>query len=235
MFRHPYTLTTRRWLPRVACILVASCSSDFVHESHEQAEAKLQSTERAVQPTVSGIECGASSVQSAIASCRAQGGHYGHCAIVASRVGVSDATACYNYAAAIRKRRALLVGQEDQLDAQIRYLEDVNAATQELNVELNSSVQEVTARTDTAVDSLRQGEMTKEELAQLHAIVDNHISSAQRQLAVATRELQSAAQYRDRAQRPTTAELDAEISRLQALLDETQRQTSALTAQRERI
>jgi len=92
----------------------------------------------------------------------------------------------------------------------------------------------VTARTDTAVDSLAQSEMTEAELAQLREILYIEVSAAQRQLDAASRELQAAKQYRSR-QLPPTAALDAEIERLQALLNETQRQTSELVAQRQRI
>jgi hypothetical protein len=211
----------------IASFLIVGCWSQRVQE-------KLQPTERALQPTVSAFECGGGSVKAAIAACRAEGGHYGHCAIVASRAGVSDATACYTYASKIRKRREQLVGQEDQLDAEIRYLQDVNLDTEDLNAELNVRIEEVTARTDTAMDSLAQGEMTRSELAQLRAILDFEVSSAQRQLDAASRELQAAEQYRSR-QQPPTAALDAEIARLQALLNEVQRQTSALVAQRQRI
>jgi hypothetical protein len=211
-----------------AGVLSAGCSGQAIQE-------KLQPTARAVQPTVSAFECGGGTVKSTIASCRAEGGHYGHCAIVASRAGVSGATACYTYASEIHKRREQLVGQEDQLDAQIRYLQDVNTDTEQLNAELGGKVEEVTARTDVAVESLAQGEMTQSELAQLRAILDNEVSSAQRQLEAASRELQAAEQYRSRQRPPTAAALDAEISRLQALLDEAQRQTGALVAQRGRI
>jgi hypothetical protein len=212
----------------IASFLIVGCSSQRV------VQEKLQPTERALQPTVSAFECGGGSVKAAIASCRAEGGHYGHCAIVASRAGVSGATACYTYSSKIRKRREQLVGQEDQLDAQIRYLQDVNRDTEDLNAELDVRIEEVIARTDTAVDSLAQGEMTESELAQLRAILDIEVSSAQRQLDAASRELQAAEQYRSRRQ-PSTAALDAEIARLQALLNEAQRQTSALVAQRQRI
>jgi chromosome segregation ATPase len=147
---------------------------------------------------------------------------------------MSDATACYSYAAEIHKRRERLVGQEDQLDAQIRYLADVNMDTERLNAELNGRIEDVVARTDAGVDSLAQGEMSESELAQLHSILDIEVSSAQRQLDAASRELRTAEQYRSR-QQPPTAALDAEIARLQALLNETQRQTSALVAQRQRI
>jgi hypothetical protein len=211
----------------IAGFLIVGCSSQRVDE-------KLQRSERALQPAVSAFECGGGSVKAAIASCRADGGHYGHCAIVASRAGVSDATACYTYASKIRKRREQLIGQEDQVDAQMRYLRDVNLDTEDLNAELNGRIEEVTARTDTAVDSLAQSEMTESELAQLREILDIEVSSAQRQLDAASRELQAAEQYRSR-QLPPTAALDAEIARLQALLSETQRQTSELVAQRQRI
>jgi hypothetical protein len=211
----------------IAGLLVVGCSSQRVQE-------RLQPAERAVQPTVSALECGGGSLKATIASCRAEGGHYGHCAILASRAGVSGATACYTYASKIRQRREQLVGQEDQLDTQIRYLQDVNGYTEGLNVELNERIQEVTARTDTAVDSLAQGEMTESELSQLRAILDIEVSSAQRQLDAASRELQAAEHYRSR-QQPPTAALDAEIARLQALLNEAQRQTGALVAQRQRI
>jgi hypothetical protein len=206
---------------------MCGCSSERVRE-------KLQPTGRALQPTVNAFECGGASVKAAIASCRTEGGSYGHCAIVASRSGVSDATACYNYAADIHKRREQLVGQEDQLDAQIRYLADVNVDTERLNAELNGRIEEMTARTDAGVDSLAQGEMTASELAQLRSILDVEVSSAQRQLDAASRELQAAERYRSR-QQPSTAALDTEIAQLRALLNETQRQISALIAQRHRI
>jgi hypothetical protein len=211
----------------IAGAAIVGCSS-------RQLEEKLQPTERAVQPTVSAVQCGGGSVKATIESCRAKGGNYGHCAIVASRAGVSDATACYSYATQIHQRREQLVGQEDQVDAQIRYLQDVNADTRGLNAELNVRIQEVTARTDTAVDSLAHGEMTSSDLDQLRSILDIEVSSAQKQLDAASGELRAAEQYRAH-QPPPTAALDAEIAQLQSLLDTAQRQTRELVAQRQRV
>lgn len=215
-------------LVAMAGFLLVACSSQQVQES-------LRPSERAMQPTVSAFECGGESIKSTIASCRAEGGHYGRCAIVASRAGVSGATACYNYASVIRKRRDQLVGKEDQIDAEISYLRDVNRDTEALNTELSGKLEEVTARTDTAVESLAQGEMTQSELAQLHAILDNEVAFAQRQLDAASSELQAAEQYRSRQSPPSTEALDAQIARLQALLNEARRRTTALVAQRGRI
>ncbi|HEY0747801.1 MAG TPA: hypothetical protein VGD63_13965 [Steroidobacteraceae bacterium] len=213
--------------------IVGGCSSERLQRSGDKVQEKLEPTERALQPTVSAFECGGGSVSAAIAECRAEGGHTGHCAIVAANAGVAGATVCYSYAAAIKKRREQLVGQEDQLDSQIRYLQDVNQDTEVLNTELSGKIVEVTARTDTAVDSLAKGEMTQTELNQLRAILDHELTAAQHQLETMSRELQAAQQYRRQA--PEAARLDAEIARLQELLNQAQRDTGALALQRQRI
>lgn len=210
--------------PLIACLLAGGCSF----------QPKLESTERAVQPTVSAFECGGGSVKTAITACRAEGGDYGHCAVVAWQSGVSDATACYTYASKVHELREQLVGQEDQLDAQIHYLQDVNKDTEELNTDLTTRVAAVTARTDIAVDALARGKMTSSDLDQLRSILDSEQSYAERQLDTASRQLEEAEHYRS-GQPPAMTALDAEIARLRALLDETQRQTHALMAQRQRI
>lgn len=222
-----------------AALMITGCESERVQEklqrSSDRVQEKLQPTERALQPTVSAMECGGGSVSAAIAACRAEGGHTGHCAIVAANAGLSGATACYTYAAQVKKRREQLVGQEDQLDAHIRYLQDVNQDTERLNTQLSSKITEVTARTDTAVDSLAKGEMTQTELEQLRAILDHEVSAARHELDTVSRELQAALQYRSRQPSDTAVKLDAEIARLQELLNQAQRDTGALALQRQRI
>jgi hypothetical protein len=219
------SMMKRSQLLSMAFFLAAGCSFE---------PAQLQPTERAVQPTVNAFECGGTSVKETIASCRAEGGNYGHCAVVAWHTGVSDATACYNYSTKIHRLREQLVGQEDQLDAQIHYLQDVNTDTEKLNADLATRVDAVTQRTDIAVDTLARGKMTASDLEQLRSILDNEASYAERQLDTASRQLEVAERYRSQ-QQPATAALDAQIARLKALLEETQRQTRALMAQRQRI
>jgi hypothetical protein len=236
LLQHPMSGLAALFL---AALFIAACSGERVQEklqrSSDRVQEKLQPTERALQPTVSAMECGGGSVSAAIAACRAAGGHTGHCAIVAANAGVSGATACYTYAAQIKKRREQLVGQEDQLDAHIHYLQDVNQDTELLNTELSGKITEVTARTDTAVDSLAKGEMTQTELDQLRAILDHEVAAAQHQLDSVSRELQAAQQYRSRQPSDTAAKLDTEIARLQELLSQAQRDTGALALQRQRI
>ncbi|MDP9090009.1 MAG: hypothetical protein M3O26_14860 [Pseudomonadota bacterium] len=222
-----------------AALMLNGCETERVEaklqRSSDRVQEKLQPTERALQPTVSAMECGGGSVSAAIAACRAEGGHTGHCAIVAANAGLSGATACYTYAAQVKNRREQLVGQEDQLDAHIRYLQDVNQDTERLNTQLGSKITEVTARTDTAVDSLAKGEMTQTELEQLHAILDHEVSAARHELDTVSRELQAALQYRSRQPSDAAVKLDAEIARLQELLNQAQRDTGALALQRQRI
>ena len=148
---------------------------------------------------------------------------------------MSGAAACYTYAAQVKKRREQLVGQENQLDAHIRYLQDVNQDTEGLNTELSLKITEVTARTDTAVDSIARGEMTQIELGQLRAILDHEVAAGQHQLDTVSRELQAAQQYRSQQPPEAAARLDAQILKLQELLHQVQRDTVALALQRERI
>lgn len=211
----------------LAAASVAACSTQKIHE-------KLDPTARAVQPAVNAFECGGKGVKTVIASCRADGGTYGHCVVLASRAGVSDATRCYDYADAVRRRREQLVLQEDTLDAQSSYLKDVNHDTETLNADLAVRIDDVTARTDMAKESIAQGQMTGADLQQLHEILDIELSSAQKQVDVASRELQAALAYRSR-QAPPTPVLDEEISQLQAMLNEAQRKTAELVAQRQRL
>jgi hypothetical protein len=211
-----------------AVFSLSACSSQKVQQN-------IQTSARAVQPAVSAVECGGGSVKAAIEDCRAQGGHYGHCAVVASRAGYSSAKACYTYSADIHRRREQLVGQEGALDAEIRYLQGVNNDTERLNVELGGKIEEVTARTNTAVESLKAGQMTEAEVTQLHAILDHEVTEARKQLEVVSQELESAQQYRARQTGASSDELDAEIAQLQSLLAQIQRGTRALSAQRDRI
>jgi chromosome segregation ATPase len=128
-----------------------------------------------------------------------------------------------------------LVGQEGALDAEIRYLQAVNGDTERLNDELGGKIDEVTARTNTAVESLKAGQMTETELAQLHAILDHEVAEARKQLEVVSQELESAQQYRARQPDLSSAALDAQIEQLQNLLAQVQRRTRAMSAQRDRI
>jgi BMFP domain-containing protein YqiC len=209
-------------------LLLSACSTQSLHQH-------IETSARTVQPAVSAVECGGGRAKTAIEACRAQGGHYGHCALIASRAGYASARACYTYAADIHRRREQLVGKEGDLDAEIRYLRGVNSDTERLNAELAGKIDEVTARTDTGVRSLAEGKMTQAEATQLRAILDQEVAEAHKQLDVVSRELDSAQQYRARQARDSSSPLDAEIEQLQTLLAEVQRRTRALSAQRERI
>lgn len=208
-------------------ILTASCSASGVHD-------KLEPTARAVQPTVNAVKCGGRSVKEAIRSCHAEGGTYGHCAVSASRVGASDATACYNYAELVRRRREELVGQENDLDAQSNYLKDLNLDTQKLNDDLSARVSDVTARTDVAKESLARGEMTESDLAQLHDILDIELSSAQQQVDTVAQELRSVEQYRERQSTPAPV-LDGEITQLRRMLQDARQKSKELAEQSARL
>jgi uncharacterized phage infection (PIP) family protein YhgE len=188
----------------------------------------------ATEQQTSALECGGGSAAAAVLLCLLAGGNEKTCAAVAVGAGAAGAAICYSYADKIQKRRKELAAQGDSLSAHLKYLQGVNQDTEALNTQLAAKVTEVTKSTDQAVDAVAKGQMAQADLAQHRQALDKQVNAAQTQVNTASQELQSARQFR--AQQPTpSANLDAEIARLQDLLDQAQRSTSALAAQRQRL
>jgi predicted nucleic acid-binding Zn-ribbon protein len=188
----------------------------------------------ATQQQTSALECGGGSAAAAVLLCLLAGGNEKTCAAVAVGAGAAGAAICYSYADNIQKRRKELAAQGDSLSAHLKYLQGVNQDTEALNTQLAAKVTEVTKSTDHAVDALAKGQMAQADLAQQRQALDKQVNAAQAQVNTAAQELQSARQFRAQQTTPS-ANLDAEIARLQDLLDQAQRSTSALAAQRQRL
>ena len=186
----------------------------------------------ATQQGTSALECGGGGAAAALILCKLAHGSDASCAAVAVGAGASGAAICYSYADKIQKRRAQLAGHEKDLNAQIQYLHTVNQDTEDLNKQLAAKVVTVTKSTDQAVASIAQGQTTQAELTKQRQALDNEVKAAQTQVNAAAQELKSAQQFR--AQQ-TSGAYDAEIARLQDLLNQAQRNTSALAAQRQRV
>ncbi|MDE3012099.1 MAG: hypothetical protein KGI67_14540 [Pseudomonadota bacterium] len=182
----------------------------------------------------SGVECGVGGALATVALCKAFGGSDKHCAELAILVGGAGGALCYSYAQNIQQRRAALAGKENDLDARIAYLHGLNHDTEELNRQLAERVKVITASTDDAVAALRKGQTSQAQLAEQRRQLDAQVSGAQTQVAAAQQELQSAQAFRARQPAPAPA-LDSEIARLEGLLADAQRKTTALAAQRQRI
>jgi len=167
--------------------------------------------------------------------CKMAGGNNASCAAIGAGAGAAGAAICYSYANNIQKRRQALAAQGNTLSAHLTYLQGVNQDTAALNAQLASKVTAVTNSTDQAVAALDKGQMTEADLAHQRQALDAQVNAAQAQVNTAAQELQSARQYRAQQGSAPSPELDSEIARLQDLLTQAQRSTSALAAQRQRI
>jgi septal ring factor EnvC (AmiA/AmiB activator) len=183
----------------------------------------------------SAVECGGGTAAGALILCKLFGGSNQSCAALAVGAGAAGAAICYSYASKIQKHRRELAGHEQDLDARIKYLRQVNQDTEELNNQLAAKVASVTKSTDQAVDAITRGQASQAQLAQTRQVLDNEVQAAQRQVNTVAQELQSAQQFRAQQTSGPSFELDDQIARLQNLLNQAQRSTSALAAQRQRI
>jgi hypothetical protein len=188
----------------------------------------------ATQQQTSALECGGGGAVAAVILCKLAKGNDATCAALAVGAGAAGAAICYSYADKIQKHRAQLAGHEKDLNAQIQYLHTVNQDTEDLNKQLAAKVVTVTKSTDQAVAAIAQGQTTQAELNKQRQGLDNEVKAAQTQVNAAAQELKSAQQFRAQQTGPSSA-YDAEIARLQDLLNQAQRNTSALAAQRQRI
>jgi septal ring factor EnvC (AmiA/AmiB activator) len=192
-------------------------------------------TQAGTSESTSALECGGGAAAGALILCKLFGGNNQACAALAVGAGAAGAAICYSYASKIQKHRRELAGHEEDLDARIRYLRQVNQDTEELTNQLAAKVTALTKSTDQAADALARGQATQAQLAQTRQVLDNEVQAAQRQVNTVAQELQSAQQFRAQHTSAASFELDTEIARLQSLLNQAQRSTSAMASLSQRI
>jgi len=195
------------------------------------------------------LECGAGGAGGAFLLCKALGGNDDTCMAMAAAGGGVGATVCYNYAGQLEQRRQALAGREDDLDAQLEYVRGLNQDAEQLNVRLRERVAEITRLTDDAVAKVGQGRMTQQQLQEQQNALDEEIATGRQQLAQGRTALDELKRYRARQEEQARQDeqaageqqaqrlraLDAELAKNEALLQEIERQTSALASQRQRV
>jgi hypothetical protein len=189
----------------------------------------------ATQEQTSAVECGGGSALGAVLLCKLAGGNNGTCAAIAAGAAAAGAAICYSYASKIQKHRRELVGHEQDLDARIKYLREVNQETVELNRQLATKVDSVTRSTDQVVDIIARGQVTQAQVDHQRQALDKEVKAAQGQVNTVAQELQSAQQFRAQLKSGSSADLDTEIARLQDLLSQAQRSSNVIAAQGMRI
>ncbi|HVN44391.1 MAG TPA: hypothetical protein VMT66_03990 [Steroidobacteraceae bacterium] len=181
-----------------------------------------------------GLECGFGTAGISFLACKLSGKSSKECAEIGAGVGLAGALACSLYAKHLEARRKELAGKENDLDAQIHYVQGLNADTQKLNADLTQRVTSVTQDTDKLVAKIAQQQITQEQLAKERKNMDDLVKTSQSEVTQGTQALEEAKQFR--AQKSgSSAKLDSAIAQQEQLLAEAQRQVDQLAAQRARV
>jgi hypothetical protein len=184
--------------------------------------------------TKAGLECGLGGAAVGYLACRLAGKSNAECAKVGAGVGLAGALACSLYARHLEERRKELAGKENDLDAQIRYVQGLNADTKQLNADLTKRVSSVTQDTDKLVAEIAQQQISQDQLARERKTRDDLIKTSQAEVTQGTQALATSKQFR--AQKgDSAAALDAAIAQQEQLLAEAQHQVDLLAAQRARV
>lgn len=181
-----------------------------------------------------GLECGLGGAGASYLACKLAGGTDARCAEIGAAVGVGGALACSLYARHLEERRKELAGKENDLDAQIRYVQGLNADTRQLNADLAQRVASVTRSTDQVVAEIQQQQISQTQIAQERKTRDNLLRTSQDEVNQGTQALQTARELRTKDPAPPPA-LDTAIQQQEQLLAEAQRQVALLAAQRDRV
>lgn len=198
--------------PVLACVfLVAGCATN--------------------QQTAS-LECGAGGAAVAYVACKALGGTDANCARFAVVGGGVGAVACYSYAGRLEKRRQQLAGQENNLDARLRYVRGLNEDSEKLNAELRGRVEVASKRSDELQAQMSKSRVSADVLAKERSRLDGELKAANDQVALQRDALTEVKTFQAKR---TTADLDAEIAKQDRLLADARRQVETLASFRERV
>ncbi|MDE2051594.1 MAG: hypothetical protein KGJ72_11305 [Gammaproteobacteria bacterium] len=181
-----------------------------------------------------GLECGLGGAGASYLACKLAHGSDARCAEVGALVGAGGALACSLYARHLEERRKELAGKENDLDAQIRYVQGLNADTRQLNTDLAQRVASVTQSTDKVVAEIQQQQISQAQLAQERKTRSDLLRTSQEEVNQGTQALQTAKDLRAKDGDSAPA-LDAAIRQQEQLLAEAQRQVALLAAQRDRV
>jgi hypothetical protein len=189
----------------------------------------------ATAPTAkAGLECGLVTAGVSYLTCKLSGKSAAQCGEISAGVGLAGALACSLYAKHLEARRKELAGKENDLDAQVRYVQGLNADTRQLNSDLTQRVASVTQDTDKLIARIQQQQISQEQLAQERKTRDDLLKTSQSEVAQGAQALEEAKQFR--AQKGgSSGDLDAAIAQQEQLLAEAQHQVDLLAAQRARV
>lgn len=198
------------------------------------AAAVVSSAVGSSSPWKAGLECGLGGAGVGYLACKLTGKSSKECKKVALGAGAAGALACSLYAKRLDNRRKELEGKEQDLDAQIRFMQGLNADTRQLNADLAERVSSMTAETDALVAQITQQQVSQEQLVQERESRDEALKTSRDEVAQGQKALEEA-KTRRAQQASESAALDGAIKEQEQLLASAERQVKLLAEQRARV
>lgn len=188
----------------------------------------------ATQQQNASLECGAAGLGVAFLACKLAGGNDAVCAAVGAGVGLGAGAICYKLSDDLDKQRKELAGHENDLDARIRYMKSVNAASAKYNDDLKKQVVTLTQHTDIVVQKIHDKTIDQQALDKERSRLDAAVKDANQSVAAQQdavnymRSLQAEHAFHDQ-------QYTQELQRQQQLLAQTRQTAQAVAAQRQRV
>lgn len=155
-------------------------------------------------------------------------------AIGAGTGGLAGCAVGYSYANDLDNQRKELTGKEDNLDAQIQFAKNVGASTQKYNQELKTKIEDYDRKVSELKSKAGSQESVRKELEAEKQKINEDMQQAQQGLAMARKDLNNSKAFRS-TRTTQSAELDAEIKKLENDLAQLQKNSNALASLSQRI
>jgi hypothetical protein len=181
----------------------------------------------ATQEQTAALECGAGGAGLAFLICKLAGGNDATCAAAGAGAGALGAAGCYAWSSKLKKDREALAGHENDLDARLTYVRNVNATMAQYNESLKKQVADLSQHTAATAQQVSEQSSEHTQLANRRKAIDAALKDANASIAEQKKTLADMREFQ--AQHASTSQsLAAEIQREEAILQETQRQANAL-------
>lgn len=172
------------------------------------------------------LECGAGGAGAAFLICKLAGGSNATCAAAGGGAGALGAAGCYAWSSNLKKDRDALAGHENDLDARLTYVRNVNNTMAQYNASLRQKVADLSQHSAATAQQVGVQSNDQAQLTSQQRKIDDALKEANSSIA---EQKQTLADMRNfQAQHAGNPELASEIHREEGILQDTQRQATAL-------
>jgi len=161
------------------------------------------------------------------------------CIAVAAAGAVTGGALAHNYAQSVQERRAMLRGQENDVDARLAYMRGVNEDSVRFNDQLKKQLATETETIDRMSRQAAAGRLPDREREAGRARLNKDVAALETQLAAMEAQSRDMKQFRAQAanssDKAALRQIDTEIAQLERTLAEARQNTTALASISRRI